>query len=133
MSFRPPRSLPILTLFHNVRSNNSKAALAMLQNKQKNLDGEEKYRIDVMDEFKQPPTDTQLKQVAIFLKSKTPWKDMLLPDVSKEITNPHDAFKMVQDKPQLLQCPIVVDWERGKAAIGVKDLTEIEKLIDERK
>ncbi|KAG1460606.1 hypothetical protein G6F56_005913 [Rhizopus delemar] len=133
MSFRPPRTLPILTLFHNVRSNQSKAALVMLQNKQKNLEGEERYRIDVMDEFKQPPTDTQLRQVASFLNSSTPWKDMLLPEASERVDNSNDAFQLVKNQPRLLQCPIVVDWENGRAALGAKDLEAIEKLINERK
>ncbi|KAL9558172.1 hypothetical protein PS6_001437 [Mucor atramentarius] len=110
MSFRPPRSLPILTLFHNVKSERSKAALALLQNKQKNASGEEKYRIDVIDENQQAPTDTQLKQ----------------------ITNEHDAFKALKEKPDLLNCPIVVDWEKGKAVMGSPTLEAIEKLIQER-
>lgn len=131
MSFRPPRSLPILTLFHNVKSDNSKAALALLQSRQKNASGEEKYRIDVMDENKDAPTDTQLKQIASFLKSPTPWKDMLID--ANNVGNAQDAFKVLKDKPDLLRCPIVVDWEKGKAALGSKTLDEVEKLINERK
>ncbi|KAG2235045.1 hypothetical protein BDF21DRAFT_433344 [Thamnidium elegans] len=131
MSFRPPRSLPILTLFHNVKSDKSRAALAMLQSKQKNTSGEEKYRIDIMDEHQQTPTDTQLKQIASFLKSPTPWKEMLVDD--KNIGNAQDAFQVLKDKPELLQCPIVVDWEKGAAVTGSKTLDAIEKLINERK
>ncbi|CAO3625048.1 unnamed protein product [Mucor hiemalis] len=131
MSFRPPRSLPILTLFHNVKSENSKAALSLLQSKQKNASGEEKYRIDVMDENKDAPTDTQLKQIASFLKSPTPWKDMLVD--ANNIGNAQDAFAVLKDKPDLLRCPIVVDWEKGRAAIGSKTLDAVEKLINERK
>ena len=131
MSFRPPRSLPILTLFHNVKSENSKAALALLQNKQKNANGEEKYRIDIMDENKQAPTDTQLKQIASFLKSPTPWKDMLIE--ANDVGNAQDAFEVLKNKPDLLRCPIVVDWEKGKAVIGSKTLDAVEKLISERK
>lgn len=130
MSFRPPRSLPILTLFHNVKSDRSKAALTMLQNKQKNAQGEEKYRIDIMDETKQTPTDTQLKQIASFLKSPTPWKDMLN---DTEIGNAQDAFHVLKEKPELLRCPILVDWENGKAAVGSSTLDALEKLIDARK
>jgi arsenate reductase-like glutaredoxin family protein len=130
MSFRPPRSLPILTLFHNVKSNNSKAALAMLQNKQKNASGEEKYRIDIVDENQQAPTDTQLKQLASFLPGPTPWKDMLLND---QISNVQDALKALKEKPELLNCPILVDWEKGKAAIGSPTLDALEKIINERK
>ncbi|KAG1206733.1 hypothetical protein G6F69_008612 [Rhizopus microsporus] len=129
----PPRSLPILTLFHNVKSDNSRAALRLLQSRQKNADGEEKYRIDVMDEYKQPITDTQLRQVASYLGSKTPWKDMLLPEASQIIDNAQDAFKIIKDKPEVLRCPIVVDWERGRAASGIKGLEDIERLINERK
>ncbi|CEP10958.1 hypothetical protein [Parasitella parasitica] len=129
MSFRPPRSLPILTLFHNAKSERSKAALSLLQNKQKNASGEEKYRIDVIDENQQAPTDTQLKQIASFLNSPTPWKEMMLND---QITNAHDAFKALEKKPDLLNCPIVVDWEKGKAVIGSPTLDEIEKMIQAR-
>lgn len=130
MSFRPPRSLPILTLFHNVKSSNSKAALAILQNKQKNASGEEKYRIDIVDENQQAPTDTQLKQVASFLSSPTPWKDMMLND---QISNAIDASKALKEKPDLLNCPILVDWEKGTAAIGSPTLDALEKIINERK
>lgn len=128
MSFRPPRSLPILTLFHNVKSNRSKAALTMLQNKQKNPQGEEKYRIDIMDETQQTPTDTQLRQIASFLKSPTPWKDMLN---DADISNAEDAFHVLKKKPDLLRCPILVDWEMGNAAAGT--LEALEKIIDARK
>ncbi|KAI9486783.1 MAG: hypothetical protein EXX96DRAFT_550558 [Benjaminiella poitrasii] len=130
MSFRPPRSLPILTLFHNVKSERSNAALALLQSRQKNASGEEQYRIDVVDETQQAPTDTQLKQVASFLQSPTPWKEMM---ASKDITNAHDALKALEEKPTLLNCPILVDWEKGKAVIGSPTLEALERLIDERK
>jgi arsenate reductase-like glutaredoxin family protein len=131
MSFRPPRSLPILTLFHNVKSDNSKAALRMLQNKQKNANGEEKYRIDIVDENQQAPTDTQLKQIASFLKSSTPWKDMMVD--TDGIGNAQDALLALENKPELLNCPIVVDWEKGKAVLGSKTLDAVEQLINERK
>lgn len=131
MSFRPPRSLPILTLFHNVKSDKSRQALALLQAKQKNANGEEKYRIDIMDENQQTPTDTQLKQIASFLNSPTPWKEMLI-DVN-DIGNAQDAFHVLKKKPELLHCPIVVDWENGKAVGGSSTLEAVEKFIDERK
>lgn len=127
MSFRPPRSLPILTLFHNVKSERSKAALTMLQNKQKNVQGEERYRIDVMNA--ETPTDTQLKQIAGFLKSPTPWKDMLVQDVG----NAQDALHLLKEKPDVLRCPILVDWEKGTAAVGTSTLEALEKIIDARK
>jgi arsenate reductase-like glutaredoxin family protein len=102
----------------------------MLQNKQKNASGEEKYRIDIVDEHQQEPTDTQLKQIASFLSSPTPWKDMLLND---QISNANDAYKALKEKPDLLNCPILVDWEKGKAAIGSHTLDALENLINERK
>ncbi|KAI7902321.1 uncharacterized protein BX663DRAFT_510731 [Cokeromyces recurvatus] len=132
MSFRPPRSLPILTLFHNVKSERSRAALALLQNKQKNTLGEERYRIDVIDETQQAPTDTQLKQIASFLDSSTPWKDMLMSN-NKEITNAHDAIHALQKRPTLLNCPILVDWDKGRAVIGSSSLEALERLINDRK
>jgi arsenate reductase-like glutaredoxin family protein len=131
MSFRPPRSLPILTLFHNVKSNKSRQALVILQNKQKNANGEEKYRIDIMDENQQTPTDTQLKQIASFLNSPTPWKEMLTD--TNDIGNAQDAFHVLKNEPGSLRCPIVVDWENGKAVGGSSTLEAVEKLIDERK
>ncbi|KAI9259345.1 hypothetical protein BY458DRAFT_517087 [Sporodiniella umbellata] len=133
MSFRPPRTLPIITLFHNAKSSQSRAALNLLQSKQKNHEGDERYRIDVMDESKQPPTSTQLGQVASFLNSNTAWKDMLIPDASQVVDNAKDAFNLVISKPTLIKCPIVVDWEKGSAALGADDLKAIEELIDKRK
>ncbi|KAI8092418.1 uncharacterized protein B0P05DRAFT_462383 [Gilbertella persicaria] len=124
MSFRPPRSLPILTLFHSVKSDKSRAALALLQNKQKNARGDDTYKIDIIDH--QTPTDTQLKQVASFLQSPTPWKDMI---VDHNANNAQDAIQAIQDNPNLLNRPIVVDWQKGKAAIGSRTLDTIEQLI----
>ncbi|KAI8971663.1 hypothetical protein BDF20DRAFT_915443 [Mycotypha africana] len=141
MSFRPPRTLPILTLFHNVRVKNSQAALQLLQSKQKTESGDEKYRIDVVDEAHSQPTETQLKQMASFLDSPTPYKDLMFNDAGtgeSQVTNVHDALKYIDtakefaaDKP-ILRTPILVDWERGKAAIGQPTLQSIEKLINER-
>ncbi|KAI8368947.1 hypothetical protein BD560DRAFT_398171 [Blakeslea trispora] len=127
MSFRPPRSLPILTLFHNYQSEKSKAALALLQNKQKNARGDDVYRIDIVGQ-NEAPTDTQLGQVASFLGTQNAWKDMIQEDVQSA----QDALHVVQSNPGLLRRPIVVDWEKGKAAIGSRTLDAIEQLIKER-
>ncbi|KAI8974708.1 hypothetical protein BDB01DRAFT_838579 [Pilobolus umbonatus] len=121
MSFRPPRSLPILTLFHNAKSEQSNAALNLLRQKQMNSSGEEGYRIDVQDKS----TEYQLKQVASYLHSNTPWKDM----VDSDVSDGNDALSLLMKRPELLKCPIIVDWEKGKAATA---LTAIEKIIDER-
>jgi arsenate reductase-like glutaredoxin family protein len=134
MSFRPPRTLPILTLFHNARVERSRQALQLLQNKQKKSNGEEAYRIDVVDENNHTTTDTQLQQVASFLNSKTPWKDMISPEAASEngITDPRDAFNLLKQNPNVLRCPIVVDWEKGKAALGSPTLDAVKQLIEAR-
>ncbi|OBZ84538.1 hypothetical protein A0J61_07410 [Choanephora cucurbitarum] len=125
MSFRPPRSLPILTLFHNYQSEKSKAALALLQSKQKNARGDDVYRIDIIGQ-NEAPTDTQLNQVASFLGSPNAWKDMVQ---EQEVESVQDALHVIQANPGLLRRPIVVDWEKGKAAMGSRT---IEQLIQER-
>ncbi|KAI8363795.1 hypothetical protein EDC96DRAFT_444592 [Choanephora cucurbitarum] len=124
MSFRPPRSLPILTLFHNYQSEKSKAALAFLQNKQKNARGDDVYRIDIIGQ-NEAPTDTQLNQVASFLGTNA-WKEMVQ---EQDVQSVQDALHLIRANPSLLRRPIVVDWEKGKAAMGSR---RIEELIGER-
>ena len=47
----------------------------------------------------------------------------------QEVESVQDALHVIQANPGLLRRPIVVDWEKGKAAMGSRT---IEQLIQER-
>ncbi|KAI9259464.1 hypothetical protein BDA99DRAFT_513318 [Phascolomyces articulosus] len=131
MSFRPPKTLPILSIFHNGNLARSRAALDLLQKRATQKNGNDAYRIDVIDT--QPPTVEQLRQVASFLptspqgNSETHWHQMVQkPD---QLHDWSEIAQRLHEEPSLLTRPIVVDWTRGKAAIQPSD---IENLINER-
>ncbi|KAI9020755.1 hypothetical protein CLU79DRAFT_755351 [Phycomyces nitens] len=125
MSFRPPKTLPILSIFHNPSSKTSQNALWLLQAKQKRPSGEEVYRIDVQDNIQEPLTPSQLSQIAEYLGNGKPnWEPMVLGEQS------FDAKQLLRDQPSLLKRPLVVDWNQGKAAVG--PLENIQQLVDAR-
>lgn len=133
MSFRPPKTLPILSIFHNANNPQSRAALQLLQQRSKRANGDDAYRIDVVD-LQQPPTTDQLRQIASFLpkpsNGTSVWRQMVRPDAQP--TDWSEVASALQKEPSLLERPIVVDWARGKAALGRPNLEAIEKLIGER-
>ncbi|KAI9317633.1 thioredoxin-like protein [Dichotomocladium elegans] len=129
MSFRPPKTLPILTIFHNARNPQSCAALELLKSHCRLSNGNDAYRIDIVDA--QPPTVDQLRQVASFLpkddSNSSPWKHMVRKDAP--VQDWAEIAHTIHENPEWLQRPIVVDWNRGAAAVGQPDLGTIEKLI----
>ncbi|KAI7868902.1 hypothetical protein BDF14DRAFT_1789179 [Spinellus fusiger] len=132
MSFRAPRSLPILSIFHNPSSSESVSALQLLQAKRKRPTGEEIYNIDVLDNVNAAPTPSQLQQVAEYLGTpQSHWKTMLSSENMDQHEN-KDVHQMIIDQPQLLKRPLVVDWNQGRAAVGSSTLQAIKELIDAR-
>ncbi|KAG0192238.1 hypothetical protein DFQ28_009812 [Apophysomyces sp. BC1034] len=134
MSFRPPKTLPILSIFHNARSSKSRAALQLLLDKQKRPDQDDAYRVDVVDYEQTPPTPDQLRQVSQFLgeNSVPVWRRMIRPEAQDMVHNWQEAQKLLLDRPALLERPIVVDWEKGQAALGRPTLAAVEKLLNQR-
>lgn len=132
MSFRPPRTLPILTIFHNANIAQSRAALEMLKRSCRRQDGNDAYRVDVMDKDDKPTID-QLHQIASFLPKQgdeSAWHRMVKPEA--KVQDWAEIASVIHDNPGLLQRPMVVDWNRGAAAIGQPNLDSIEQLIKER-
>lgn len=138
MSFRPPKTLPILSIFHNAANSQSRAALELLKQCACRSNGSDAYRIDVI-EPNQKPTIDQLRQVASYLSqgsaaggekhaSSSAWKQMVRPDAN--VQDWSEIATVLHEQPQLIQRPLVVDWSRGKAAIGSPTLDAVEKLLE---
>ncbi|KAI8366621.1 uncharacterized protein BYT42DRAFT_587225 [Radiomyces spectabilis] len=128
MSFRPPRSLPVLSIFHSPQCSKSRAALALMQSRQKKANGDDYYRLDVVDNF----TKDQLRQVVQYLSQEVPPKDILRPEAQGQSIDTSTIVEILKSKPDMLERPIVVDWERGKAVLGRPTLDAVQKLIDAR-
>ena len=129
MSFRPPKTLPILSIFHNGNLARSRTALELLKKRAQENAGNDSYRIDVIEPETQPTLD-QLRQVASALPKRegaSAWHQMVRPDA--EVQEWAEIAQRIHDDPGLLQRPIVIDWARGQAAMTPED---IEKLISER-
>ncbi|KAI8062206.1 hypothetical protein BC940DRAFT_309045 [Gongronella butleri] len=126
MSFRPPKTLPIISLFHNPRVASSQQAFRLLQERQRRPSGEDAYRLDVVAP-ETLPTKDQLEQLAGALHG---W-DALIADDAKEL-NKHpaqDVLGSLLKDANALKRPIVMDWGKGAAATSLKG---IEELINKR-
>ncbi|KAI9304521.1 hypothetical protein BJ944DRAFT_266699 [Cunninghamella echinulata] len=133
MSFRPPKTLPILSIFHNPRVGLSNQALALMQQKSRQeQSGKDIYKIDVIDADTLPTKD-QIRQVARgYLKSSS-WDKLIdkvnFPTLPNTI---QDAETLLTREPKALLRPLVVDWANGMAAVGIDDIKDIEALIKNR-
>ncbi|CAO3596104.1 unnamed protein product [Absidia cylindrospora] len=131
MSFRPPKTLPILSIFHNSRVPLSRRAVAMLQERRTRPNtGEDAYRLDIIGDDTLPTKD-QLEQMASYLHG---WDHLV---AAKENTSPspttlQDAETLLLQDPSALQRPVVVDWSNGMAAVGSSSLDTIEALVQHR-
>ncbi|KAF7727989.1 hypothetical protein EC973_006754 [Apophysomyces ossiformis] len=134
MSFRPPKTLPILSIFHNAQCSKSRAALQLLLDKQKRPNEDDAYKVDVVDYQQTPPTSDQLRQVAQYLEGNSvpAWRRMIRSEAQDKVHNWQEAQKLLLEQPALLERPIVVDWEKGLAALGRPTLEAVEKLIQGR-
>ncbi|KAL1915885.1 uncharacterized protein VTP21DRAFT_6273 [Calcarisporiella thermophila] len=117
MSVRLPR-MAILTLFHNPRCSKSRAALQLIQKEvEKHEDLGNPIELEVVEYLKNPPTETQLRNIAEFMGGDKGVKAMLRPDAPNAETV-EDMIRLVQEDPSRLERPLAVDWNRGCAAIG---------------
>ncbi|KAI8097459.1 uncharacterized protein BX664DRAFT_312302 [Halteromyces radiatus] len=127
MSFRPPKTLPILSIFHNAQLPLSRQALSLLQSRQQRPSGEDVYRVDIIGTDTLPTKD-QLHQMASYLHGWQP----LLAKTATSPSNIQDAQDLLLNEPTALNRPIVVDWSNGKAAVGDSSLDTIETLLQQR-
>ncbi|KAH8553140.1 thioredoxin-like protein [Umbelopsis sp. PMI_123] len=123
MSFRPPRTRPILSIFHNPACSKSRAALQVL-----NSHKDPPYQVDIIDYLKDPPTADQLRQVSNYLGTV---QGMLRPDAPK-VTDISQLITLVNEDPSILERPVVVDWDKGKAVLGRPTSEAVEQLVKDR-
>ncbi|GAB5593707.1 hypothetical protein Unana1_08607 [Umbelopsis nana] len=123
MSFRPPRTRPILSIFHNPACSKSRAALQAL-----NAHKDPPYQVDIIDYLNEPPTPDQLRQVSNYLGTV---QGMLRPDAPK-VDTVDQLIQLVKKDPSVLERPVVIDWNKGKAVLGRPTADAVEKLINER-
>ncbi|KAJ2961043.1 hypothetical protein NQZ79_g3673 [Umbelopsis isabellina] len=123
MSFRPPRTRPILSIFHNPKCSKSRAALQLL-----NSHTDPPYQVDVIDYLSDPPTPDQLRQVSNYLGTV---QGMLRSDAPK-VDTVGQLIELVKKDPAVLERPVVIDWEKGKAVIGRPTSEAVERLIKDR-
>ncbi|KAI8343734.1 hypothetical protein BC941DRAFT_412195 [Chlamydoabsidia padenii] len=127
MSFRPPKTLPSLSIFHNAQVSLSRQALALLQARQhRPSTGEDAYRVDIIGADTLPTKD-QLNQMASYLNG---WQPMV--STTPQPSTMQDAQDVLLKDPAALKRPIVVDWSNGKAAVGDSSLDTIEALVQHR-
>ncbi|RUO95573.1 hypothetical protein BC936DRAFT_143720 [Jimgerdemannia flammicorona] len=131
MSFRDIPKLPILSIFHNPSCSKSCAALRLLESAVPATATIPAYRIDVVDYIKEPPTATQLRLAAQFLGLKgEAVQAMLRPDAPR-VRDVDDVIRIIEEQPAILERPLVIDWEAGKAVIG-RPPEKVQELIRER-
>lgn len=123
MSFRPPRTRPILSIFHNPACSKSRAALQVLTDHK-----DPPYQVDIIDYLQDPPTSDQLRQVSSYLGTV---QGMLRPDAPK-VSGIDQLVKLVKQDPSVLERPVVVDWDKGKAVLGRPTSEAVEQLVKDR-
>ncbi|CCA66504.1 hypothetical protein PIIN_00188 [Serendipita indica DSM 11827] len=133
MSFRPPRNLPVISIFHNASSPPSKSALSLLRKAVSEPYPPSKSPLSVeLSVVERLPTSDQFRTmqryygrpVSSFLSAHPASGDGKGED---EVERVRDA---AQKNPMALKYPIVVDWDAGKIAVG--DVDEVKRLLDAR-
>ncbi|ORZ10738.1 hypothetical protein BCR42DRAFT_469636 [Absidia repens] len=123
MSFRPPKTLPILSIFHNSRNGASRQALELLQKQQQRPSGQDAYRVDIIGDDTLPTKD-QLQQLSSYLHG---WKN--LASEQQQDSTIQDTQQALLKDPMALKRPLVVDWQRGAAATSTNT---IQALVQHR-
>jgi len=86
------------------------------------------YQVDIIDYLNEPPTPDQLRQVSNYLGTV---QGMLRPDAPK-VDTVDQLIQLVKKDPSVLERPVVIDWDKGKAVLGRPTADAVEKLINER-
>ncbi|ORX62374.1 hypothetical protein DM01DRAFT_1370249 [Hesseltinella vesiculosa] len=128
-----------LTIYHNPRCSKSRNALAALEKEQDNG-----IEVDVCKYQQDLPSTDVLKKLADYLglfekdDATRPWDVLLRPEARKQLGSWDEVWPFLQENPNLLERPFVIDWDLKKAAIGRSvpghdDLRQVEDLINESK
>src|SRR5438128_1870912 len=115
MSIRLNR-IPIISLFHNPSCSHSLAALSLLRSaSDRVLNTRAAFNLDVVEYIQNPPTPDQLRLVSQYLGP--PPQKLLRPDAPK-VESLAEVIAEVRRDPAVLERPIAVDWDNGRAVIG---------------
>jgi len=115
MALRIPKT-PWITIFHNPSLQTSKEALKLLQK----LSISKKFKIDLIQDKKNPPTRPQIeKMVHLLAPGDIPkgCKLILIEDAPKA-TTVEEVQTILEKTPWFLKKPLVVDWINGKAVVA---------------
>ncbi|KAG0256854.1 hypothetical protein DFQ27_005444 [Actinomortierella ambigua] len=117
MSFRLPRTVPLLTIFHNPANSASKQALQLL----KKASVEHDFKVDVVD-ASAAPTHQQVSNIVEFLakteKISVPQScQRILTSGAPSVSTVGQVQKLLDKDPKLFVTPLIVDWNKGKAII----------------
>ncbi|CEP10103.1 hypothetical protein [Parasitella parasitica] len=122
-----------LTIFHNPRCSKSRLALAYLEDNKDKHD----FILETILYQKQRITKDQLDKLVSSLKVNTKepssWKILLRPDAQKQVSSWEEAVDLLTTKPENLERPFVIDFDKMKAALGRPDLSNVEALVTETK
>jgi len=140
-SFR--RLLPEISIFHNSSSPQSVNALSVLRSALSspyppgNLNGQPlQFNLSVVEA---PPNPDQLKTILSYLPSPATNPSMVLlsvhPSVSatEQPTTLKEIAELAEKNPKALKWPIVVNWNDGKASIGVDGVKDILETLRQRR
>ncbi|CAG8539237.1 2577_t:CDS:1 [Acaulospora colombiana] len=119
MSFRMPYAQPILTLVYNKKCNSSNRALSILYDALKKHPGV--FKLDILDYKKQPPTKDQLRNITEYLGVGKDFSTILRKDASADaetLNSVDELEEAIRRRPEILQRPILVDWDKGKAIVA---------------
>ncbi|OSX56664.1 hypothetical protein POSPLADRAFT_1175056 [Postia placenta MAD-698-R-SB12] len=136
------RAIPQLSIFHNVSSPPSNAALRLLQAAlsspyppSKPNAPPLKFNLDIVENV--PPNPDQLRTIISYLPSdasrvEAPSPVSLLsahPTVHTRPTSPEGVARLAAQNLNAIKWPIVVDWDHGKAAVG--DVEGVKGILEE--
>ncbi|KAG8835263.1 hypothetical protein FRC17_004570 [Serendipita sp. 399] len=137
MSFRPPRNLPVISIFHNAASPPSQRALALLKKAvSEPYPSSSKSPLPIeLSVVERTPTSDQFRTMQRYYGRPISAFLSAHPSVSSsENSSETDEAERVRDtvrqNPMALKYPIVVDWDAGKIAVG--DISEVERILNER-
>ncbi|KAI8886533.1 hypothetical protein K501DRAFT_283737 [Backusella circina FSU 941] len=122
--------MTVLTIYHNPRCSKSRTALKYLEENANN------YTIETILYQKTGPTRDQLEKLANYLgltnqpDADAPWKILLRPDAKKLVNSWAETYALLEEDPNHLERPFIVDFENERAALGRPDLTDVEALVN---
>ncbi|KAF9577561.1 hypothetical protein BGW38_007145 [Lunasporangiospora selenospora] len=125
MSFRLPR-FPMLTIFHNPKSEVSSQALKLLVQ----ASAKYEFKVDVIDKPTPPPTHQQVSSIVEFLGKGSVdqgCREILTTDAPKASTVA-EVQKILDQNPGYMRKPLIVDWNKGKAIVA-DPATKVSEMV----